>query len=72
MPEVGLGLVHQRQFEEGNGKMTCKWLSDAFSAVCGNADCPVCADFCPCVNYVEICRFAEAAEGTGEGGGDGG
>ena len=35
----------------------CKWEQDE---VCVNADCPVCADFCPVCNYPEICKFAEA------------
>jgi hypothetical protein len=42
--------------------MTCKWLSDDFSEVCVNGDCPVCADFCPCVNWPQICRHAEPVE----------
>lgn len=42
--------------------MTCKWLSGDFSEVCANGDCPVCADFCPCVRYPEICRHSEDAE----------
>ena len=41
--------------------MKCKWLSDDFSAICVNADCPACADACPCVRYPEICRWAEDA-----------
>lgn len=40
--------------------MKCRWLSDEFSAVCTNGKCPACADFCPCVNYQGICKFAEA------------
>ena len=40
----------------------CKWLSDDFSQVCVNADCPCCADFCPVTNYPEICKFAEMEE----------
>ena len=52
--------------------MRCKWLSDDFSEVCVNGDCPACADFCPCVHYPEICRLAEDAgqrrEAEGEGG----
>lgn len=34
----------------------CKWEQDE---VCVNADCPVCADFCPVTHYPEICKFAE-------------
>ena len=32
----------------------CKWLQDE---ICVNADCPVCADFCPVVNYPGVCKF---------------
>ena len=39
--------------------MRCKWLSDDFSEICVNGECPACGDFCPCVHYPEICRWAE-------------
>ena len=35
----------------------CMWLSDEFSAICVNDDCPACADCCPCLNYNEVCRY---------------
>ena len=41
----------------------CKWLSDDDQEICVNADCPVCADFCPVTNYPEICKFAEMGGG---------
>lgn len=34
----------------------CKWEMDE---VCVNANCPACADFCPVVNYLGVCRFEE-------------
>lgn len=40
----------------------CKWLSDDFSEICVNADCPICADFCPLTYYPWVCRYYEAAE----------
>lgn len=43
--------------------MTCKYLSDSFTEVCINADCPACADFCPCSEYPEICKYREEANG---------
>ena len=46
--------------------MVCIHLSDEFSAVCVNAECPACCDFCPCVNYPEICKYAESGELTTE------
>lgn len=45
--------------------MACKYLSDEFTAICVNADCPACADGCPCLNYPEICKYA-AEEGKPE------
>lgn len=42
--------------------MKCIHLSDDFTAVCVNADCPVCCDFCPCLNYPEICKYAEGED----------
>lgn len=39
--------------------LLCKWLSEEFSAICVNADCPAVADACPCLNYHEICKYAE-------------
>lgn len=38
----------------GAERAKCKWLQDE---VCVNADCPVCADFCPVVNYPGVCRY---------------
>lgn len=37
----------------------CKYLSDDFSEVCVNAECPVCADFCPVIDTPGVCRFEE-------------
>lgn len=37
----------------------CKYLSDDFNEICVNAESPACADFCPCVNYPQICKYAE-------------
>ena len=47
--------------------MKCKWLSDDFNEVCTNADCDCVADFCPCVNYWEICKYAEPLEDDSSG-----
>lgn len=47
--------------------MTCKWQSDDFSEVCVNGECPACADFCPCVRYPEICKYAEPKDDDGGG-----
>lgn len=41
----------------------CKWLSDEFSAICVNGDCPACGDGCPALNYYEICKYAEEKDG---------
>ena len=45
----------------------CKWLSDDFNEVCTNADCDCVADFCPCVNWPQICRHAEPVEDDDDG-----
>ena len=37
--------------------MLCKYCVDE---VCVNADCPYCADFCPCYEHPEICKCYEA------------
>ena len=42
-----------------NGDVRCKWLSDDFGEICIKADCPACADFCPCVKYPDLCRHSE-------------
>lgn len=45
--------------------MTCKWLSDNYSQVCTNAECPVCGNFCPFV-VPDICKYyAERSEENG-------
>lgn len=36
--------------------MKCKWEQDDF---CVNADCPYVADFCPCSEFQEICKYCE-------------
>lgn len=41
----------------------CKWLSDEFSAICVNGDCPACGDGCTALNYYEICKYAEEKDG---------
>lgn len=35
----------------------CKWY---YEEVCTNASCPVCADFCPVVDFPGVCRFEES------------
>lgn len=42
-----------------DGSIKCKYLSDDFNEICVNAESPCCADFCPCVNYPQICKYAE-------------
>ena len=39
----------------------CKWEQDE---VCVNADCPLCADFCPVCYTPGVCRFEEREEQT--------
>ena len=52
---------------EENGKkvltMTdCKWMQDE---ICVNADCPMCADYCPVVDVPGVCRFEERSDENG-------
>ena len=47
--------------------MRCRWLSDDFSEVCVNGEYPACGDFCPCVRYPEICKYAEPKDDDGGG-----
>ena len=49
--------------EKGEAMTECKWLQDE---ICVNADCPVCADYCPVVNYPGVCRFEEVEHGNDE------
>ena len=37
----------------------CEYCIDE---VCVNADCPICADFCPVVNEPEVCRYEKRSE----------
>ena len=36
--------------------MGCKYCQEE---VCVNADCPMCADYCPVVDVPGVCRFEE-------------
>jgi hypothetical protein len=38
----------------------CKWYNDEF---CTNADSPCVADYCPVVEYPELCKHREVDEG---------
>ena len=40
----------------------CKYCLEE---VCVNADCPMCADFCPVPDIIGVCRFEER-DGTKE------
>ena len=37
----------------------CKWMQDE---ICANAECPMCAYFCPVVDVPGVCRFEEREE----------
>lgn len=43
----------------------CKWEQDE---VCVNADCPLCADFCPVSYAPGVCKFEDRSAGRHEGG----
>ena len=40
----------------------CKWMQDE---ICVNADCPMCADYCPVVDVPGVCRFEERSDDNG-------
>lgn len=46
--------------------MECKYLSDSFSEICVNADCPYCCDFCPVTQEPQVCRYFEESKGDGQ------
>ena len=52
--------------EENGGKVLtmadCKWMQDE---ICVNADCPMCADYCPVVDVPGVCRFEEGSDDNG-------
>lgn len=37
----------------------CRWNHDEF---CVNADCPMCADYCPVADYPDVCRFEDRGD----------
>lgn len=42
-----------------NGGLTmaeCRWMQDE---ICVNADCPMCCDYCPVVEYEGVCRYED-------------
>lgn len=41
----------------------CKYCLDE---ICVNDKCPMCADFCPVVDYPEVCRYEERERSEGE------
>lgn len=43
----------------------CKWISDDFSQICCNGDCPLRADFCPVADVPGVCKY-EDREGNHE------
>lgn len=43
--------------------MKCKWYAE-YEGVCTNGECPYCGDVCPTSEHPEVCRYAEATQGT--------
>lgn len=37
----------------------CKWMQDE---ICVNAECPMCADYCPVPDIEGVCRFEDRAD----------
>ena len=42
----------------------CKWAQGDFEEICVNADCPMCADFCPVLVEPGVCRFEDRGKRT--------
>ena len=42
----------------------CKWAQGDFDEICVNADCPMCADFCPVLVQPGVCRFEDRGKRT--------
>lgn len=43
--------------------MKCRWYAE-FEGVCTNGECPYRGDTCPTSEHPEVCRHAEATQGT--------
>ena len=59
------GLTISAPTENGKKVLTmadCKWMQDE---ICVNADCPMCADYCPVVDVPGVCRFEERSDDNG-------
>lgn len=41
--------------------MDCKWYQDEF---CVNAASPCVADYCPCTEYPDLCRYYKSVHGN--------
>ena len=39
-------------------ELKCAWYAE-YEGVCINADCPMCADYCPVPDIEGVCRFEE-------------
>lgn len=56
---IGCSLMTSAPTANGRAVMVmpdCKWMQDE---VCVNADCPMCADYCPVVDNPGVCRYEE-------------
>lgn len=42
----------------------CKWAQGDFEEICVNADCPMCADFCPVLVQPGVCRYEDRGKRT--------
>ena len=49
----------EQRWTEAKPMPDCKWMQDE---ICVNADCPMCADFCPVPDIPGVCRFEEREE----------
>lgn len=40
----------------------CKWLSDDFSEICCNDQCPLCCDYCPVADVPGVCKWEDRGD----------
>ena len=57
--QSALEMVPDMRVQDGFGGLTmdCKYCQG--DEVFVNADCPMCCDFCPVVDFPGVCRFEE-------------
>ena len=58
IPEKRLRSVRLGTEGKTMAELKCAWYAE-YEGVCINADCPMCADYCPVPDIEGVCRFEE-------------